>query len=88
MALRGAPRETLDATDLLYLKNVLLKFLDAQLGGRTNECEVLLPAVATLLRATPQEFKLLREGLQRGAGVGAMFSSNWFGSSSSGAGSG
>ena len=78
-------RETLDATDLLYLKNVLLKFLDAQLAGRTNECEVLLPAVATLLRASPQEFKLLREGLQRGTVVGSMFANanNWLGSATS-----
>lgn len=129
-------RETLDATDLLYLKNggwvvaqgilrlagrcwpaavaaggaslwhllacpcrlvflprprgqrprspsptaVLLKFLDAQLGGRTQECEVLLPAVATLLRASPQEFRVLREAVQR-AGGGAGVLSEWFGTS-------
>ena len=62
---------------------MLLKFLDAQLGGRTNECEVLLPAVATLLRATPAEFKLLRDGLHRGQGAGSMFD-HWFGGSGGG----
>lgn len=62
---------------------MLLKFLDAQLAGRTGECEVLLPAVATLLRATPQEFKLLRDGLSRAQGASGMWDpSSWFGSSS------
>ncbi|PRW20931.1 Golgi-localized GRIP domain-containing [Chlorella sorokiniana] len=60
-------RDTLEATDVLYLKNVLLKFLDAHVSGRTQECEVLLPAVATLLRASPGEYRLLRDHLQRGA---------------------
>lgn len=36
-------------------------------SGRTQECEVLLPAVATLLRASPVEYRLLRDHLQRGA---------------------
>jgi hypothetical protein len=58
-------RASLDPTDLLYLKNVLLKFVDAQLGGRAQECEVLLPAVAALLRATPAEYRVLRDSLQR-----------------------
>jgi hypothetical protein len=66
--LRG--RETLEATDLLYLKNVLLKFLDAHAGGRAQECEVLLPAVAALLRASPQEYRALRERMQEVGGVG------------------
>eukprot|EP00887_Chlorella_sp_A99_P007841 scaffold20.g7841.t1 len=57
--------EQLDTTELLFLKNVLLKFLDAQINGRFQECEVLLPAVATLLRATPREFHVLRSDLAR-----------------------
>ncbi|KAL4451570.1 hypothetical protein ABPG75_007232 [Micractinium tetrahymenae] len=60
-------RDVLESTDVLYLKNVVLKFIDAQLSGRTQECEVLLPAVATLLRATPAEYRVLRDHLQRGA---------------------
>lgn len=36
-------------------------------SGRAQECEVLLPAVATLLRASPGEYRLLRDHLQRGA---------------------
>ena len=109
-------RDTLEPTDVLYLKNVLLRFLDAHVrwgawsgarcegwicpldadcacdcapdagwgslcgrptvraarparprprSGRAQECEVLLPAVATLLRASPAEYRLLREHLQR-----------------------
>lgn len=82
-------RESLDATDLLYLKNVLLKFLDAHLEGRSTECEVLLPAVATLLRASPAEFKVLREGVSRAAaGPVAGAVSSWFGGSSGTGGSG
>ena len=84
VALRGQPRETLDATDLLYLKNVLLKFLEAHLAGRGAECDVLLPAVATLLRASPQEFRVLREGLQRG--TPGYFSGSWFGTGTAGGG--
>lgn len=34
-------------------------------SGRSQECEVLLPAVATLLRASPREYKVLRDHLQR-----------------------
>ena len=32
---------------------------------RSQECEVLLPAVATLLRASPGEYRVLRSHLQR-----------------------
>jgi hypothetical protein len=126
-------REQLEPTDVLYLKNVMLKFIDAHIrqaahrdcccrkrwaacfrvcrpcwclhcrpgamrcivrrswaacpalapapreallssccalasrSGRTQECEVLLPAVATLLRATPAEYRLLRTHLQAGS---------------------
>ncbi|PSC74921.1 zinc ion binding [Micractinium conductrix] len=59
-------RDTLESTDVLYLKNVTLKFIDACLSGRTQECEVLLPAVATLLRASPAEYRVLLSHLQRG----------------------
>ena len=63
--------EQLGAVDLLYLKNVLLKFLAALGAGRSSECQVLLPAVAALLHASPDEFAVLRASLGSGLGVGA-----------------
>lgn len=54
-------RDKLDGPDIVYLKNVLLKFLEAHASNRIQERDVLLPAVATLLQATPQEFKVLRK---------------------------
>ncbi|KAK9811082.1 hypothetical protein WJX73_001251 [Symbiochloris irregularis] len=56
-------REQLGGVDIVYLKNVVLKFLDAQASGRTDQSEALLPAVATLLRATPQEYRALKTGM-------------------------
>lgn len=52
--------EALAEVDVVYMKNVLLKFITAQAAGKTSETEALLPAVATLLRATPNEFRALR----------------------------
>lgn len=60
----GPPRlkeGALDPTDLVYLRNVLLRFMGAHLEGRAGECEVLLPALAAVLRASPGEFKALKE---------------------------
>lgn len=54
--------------DTLYLKNVVLKFLNAFANGRTTELQALLPAVATLLRATPQEFRTLKHSVEAHAG--------------------
>jgi GRIP domain len=51
----------MDPTDLMYLRNVLLKFLGAHLENRVQECEVLLPALAAVLRASPVEYHKLKE---------------------------
>jgi hypothetical protein len=51
----------MDPTDLMYLRNVLLKFLGAHLEKRVQECEVLLPALAAVLRASPVEYHKLKE---------------------------
>jgi hypothetical protein len=53
--------EFLKCTELMYLRNVLLKFLGAHLEGRQQECDVLLPALAAVLRASPAEFKKMKE---------------------------
>lgn len=53
----------LNATDFLYFKNVLLKFVVAQSSGRTRECEILLPAIATLLKADKKEFEVLKDSI-------------------------
>lgn len=59
-------REKLGGVDMVYLKNVLLRFVMAHLRGRTQERDVLLPAVATLLRASPQEFHALKSAVDSG----------------------
>lgn len=51
----------LSKTDVQYLKHVLLKFLTAHVEGRERDCEVLLPALGAVLRATPAEVGKLRE---------------------------
>ncbi|KAF5827804.1 hypothetical protein DUNSADRAFT_18709 [Dunaliella salina] len=69
--LEGAPSEggegVLGGVDILYLKNVVLKFMEAVTAGRVAERDALLPAVATLLQATPQEFHTLQRVLQNTA---------------------
>ncbi len=57
----GDPAHLMDPTDLMYLRNVLLKFLGAHLENRVQECEVLLPALAAVLRASPVEYHKLKE---------------------------
>lgn len=61
-----------EAVDTLYLKNVVLKFLDAFANGRATELQALLPAVATLLRATPQEFRSLKHSVETHTGWGVL----------------
>ncbi len=52
--------KALDGVDIVYLKNVLLKFMEAAVTGKVQERDVLLPAVAALLQATPAEFAVLK----------------------------
>jgi hypothetical protein len=40
----------MEGVDIVYLKNVLLKFMEAAMTGKVQEREVLLPAVAALLQ--------------------------------------
>lgn len=68
-------RETLHSTDIIYLKNVLLKFINAFMNSRYQECEVLLPAVAAILQANPAEFHVLKESLNSSSGLGWIYSS-------------
>ena len=59
----GAPstgRPKMEGVDIVYLKNVLLKFMEAAMTGKVAEREVLLPAVAALLQASPAEFQVLK----------------------------
>ncbi len=69
----GHSREHMQGVDIVYLKNVLLKFVDAHAHGRTQECSTLLPAIAALLRATPLEYRILKDTLQRSEKTG-----NWW----------
>ncbi|MEW5315728.1 MAG: hypothetical protein WDW38_007135 [Sanguina aurantia] len=58
-----APTAAGAGVDIVYLKNVLLKFLEAHVTGRTGERDALLPAVAALLQASPAEFKVFKKVL-------------------------
>ncbi|KAL6748519.1 hypothetical protein V8C86DRAFT_2875417 [Haematococcus lacustris] len=68
-ARRGAPCAgpgggggvVLDGVELVYLRNLVMKFLEACLAGKVAERDALLPAVATLLQASPAEFQVLRK---------------------------
>lgn len=57
----GDAAHLMDPIDLMYLRNVLLKFLGAHLENRVQECEVLLPALAAVLRASPIEYHKLKD---------------------------
>jgi hypothetical protein len=71
----AAPLRPGVAPDALYLKNVILKFAEAAVAGRHAECEVLLPAVAALLRASPGEYRALRAALRQAQdGFGWIYS--------------
>lgn len=54
----------MEGVDIVYLKNVLLKFLEASMAGKVQERDVLLPAVAALLQVSPIEYKLLKKVTQ------------------------
>ncbi|KAK9917759.1 hypothetical protein WJX75_007885 [Coccomyxa subellipsoidea] len=66
-------REQLPGVDILYLKNVLLKFLDSAAAGRTEQCDALLPAIATLVRASPQEYRELKAALHAARQTGSWW---------------
>jgi hypothetical protein len=59
----GAKREAVAGVDLVYLRNVVLRFLEAVMAGKTAERDTLLPAVAAVLQATPAEFAAMRKVL-------------------------
>lgn len=69
----GHSRPHLEGVDIVYLKNVLLKFVDAHAHGRTQECSTLLPAIAAIVRATPVEYRILKDTLERSEKTG-----NWW----------
>eukprot|EP00873_Tetraselmis_striata_P035267 jgi/Tetstr1/455531/TSEL_042354.t1 len=78
-----AAREEIRGVDIVYLKNVVLKFIEAAVREDVPQRDALLPAIATLVQATPQEFKALQGVAAEMAGDGT--SSGWynlFGSSS------
>ena len=69
----GHSRPHLEGVDIVYLRNVILKFVDAHAHGRTQECSTLLPAMAAILRATPVEYRILKDTLDRSERTG-----NWW----------
>lgn len=56
-----AGRGKIEGIDIVYLKNVLLKFMEAAVTGKVAERDVLLPAVAAILQASPAEFAILKK---------------------------
>eukprot|EP00884_Botryococcus_braunii_P010591 jgi/Botrbrau1/19533/Bobra.0035s0028.1 len=56
-------REEIKGVDIVYFKNVMLKFLEANSSGRTDQCDILLPAVATLLKADPEEYRRIKRSI-------------------------
>ena len=56
-------------TDVQYLKHVLLKFLSVYAQGRRSECDILLQAMGTVLRASASEMKQLRNAAFSGTDV-------------------
>jgi hypothetical protein len=69
---RPPPTQKQQQQTKVYLKNVLLKFLEAVMAGRASERDALLPAVAALLQATPGEFAAMRRVLANTAPPGAQ----------------
>eukprot|EP01026_Neomeris_dumetosa_P031539 TRINITY_DN25001_c0_g1_i5.p1 TRINITY_DN25001_c0_g1~~TRINITY_DN25001_c0_g1_i5.p1 ORF type:complete len:886 (+),score=217.23 TRINITY_DN25001_c0_g1_i5:115-2658(+) len=59
-----AVRNRMGGVDLVYLRNVLFKFIEALATGRQSERDALLPVIATLVQAGPQEFKELKKSIQ------------------------
>jgi hypothetical protein len=56
-------RDKVAGVDLQYLRNVLLKFLEAVAAGRTAERDALLPAIAALVQASPAEYHVMKRVL-------------------------
>lgn len=63
----------LSGIDAVYLKNVVLKFIEATAKGKVRERDALLPAVATVLQASPSEFKALKSALNKETGAQSLF---------------
>lgn len=59
----GPDLQLMTRVDVVYLRNVVLKFLDALLAGKTSERDALLPAIAAVLHCTPVEYAAMRKGL-------------------------
>jgi hypothetical protein len=59
-------------TDMLYLKNIVIKYIELCMMGKFQECEVLLPAVVTVLKASPSEHIKIKHAL-----VDAQSPLNW-----------
>jgi hypothetical protein len=59
----AAGRDKVQGVDLQYLRNVLLKFLEAVVAGRAVERDALLPAIAALVQASPAEFHVMKRVL-------------------------
>jgi len=58
-----AQRPELKGVDIVYLKNVILKFIEAAVRNNSAQRDALLPAIATLVQATPQEFKAIQAAI-------------------------
>ena len=71
-------REGLTGIDHLYMKNVFFKFIEATVRNRVEERDALFPAVATLLEASPQEYKALKGVLTTAPDQQMTFLSGWF----------
>lgn len=54
----------IENTDTIYRKNIVMKYIECCLKGKLQECEVLLPAVKTVLHASTLEFNAMRQQLE------------------------
>jgi hypothetical protein len=68
----GEVGQKVGGVDWVYLKNVLLKFLEAVVAGKTAERDALLPAIAALVQATPVEFQTMKKVLANTAPAGSQ----------------
>lgn len=51
-------------TDRIYTKNIVLKYIQCCLQGKMQECEVLLPAIKTVLHVPQGEYDIMRRQLE------------------------
>ena len=58
------PQVRMEGLDTLYLKNILVKFLEAAYTD-ASAAAALLPVLATLLQFSPSEFKATQAALHR-----------------------